>query len=81
LFQAIRGHWGVEANNYIRDVSFQEDKVRTKQGNQAQVLASLRSVAIELFRQAGFANFKAALETFTDCPDQFESFLLQYDFL
>lgn len=81
LFQAIRGHWGVEANNYIRDVSFQEDKVRTKQGNQAQVLASLRSVAIELFREAGFVNFKAALETFTDCPDQFESFLSQYDFL
>jgi predicted transposase YbfD/YdcC len=81
LFAAIRHHWGVEANNYIRDVSFQEDHVKTKSGNQAQVLASLRSVAIELFRVAGFSNFKAALETFTDCPDLFESFLYQYDFL
>ena len=81
LFQAIRGHWGVEADNYIRDVSFQEDKVRTKHGNQAQVLASLRTLAIQLFRNAGFANFKAALETFADCPDQFETFLIQYGFL
>jgi predicted transposase YbfD/YdcC len=81
LFQAIRGHWGVEANNYLRDVSFQEDKVRTKHGNQAQLLASLRTVAIELFREAGFVNFKAALETFADCPDLFEAFLVQYGFL
>jgi predicted transposase YbfD/YdcC len=81
LFQAIRGHWGVEAENYIRDVSFQEDKVRTKYGNQAQVLASFRTLAIQLFREAGFVNFKAALETFADCPDQFETFLIQYGFL
>lgn len=81
LFQAIRGHWGVEADNYIRDVSFQEDNLRTKYGNLAQVLASLRTVAIQLFREAGFVNFKAALETFADCPDQFEAFLGQYDFL
>ena len=81
LFQAIRGHWGVEANNYLRDVSFQEDKVKTKHGNQAQVLASLRTLAIQLFREAGFVNFKAALETFADCPDLFETFLSQYGFL
>jgi predicted transposase YbfD/YdcC len=81
LFQAIRGHWGVEADNYIRDVSFQEDRVKTKHGNQAQVLASLRTLAIQLFREAGLVNFKAALETFADCPDQFETFLIQYGFL
>jgi len=81
LFQAIRGHWGVEAVNYIRDVSFQEDKVRTKHGNQAQVLASLRTLAIQLFHEADFNNFQAALETFADCPDRFEAFLVQYGFL
>lgn len=81
LFQAIRGHWSVEADNYLRDVSFQEDKVKTKHGNQAQVLASLRTLAIQLFRNAGFVNFKAALETFADCPDEFEAFLIQYGFL
>lgn len=81
LFQAIRGHWGVEAGNYIRDVSFQEDKVKTKHANQAQVLALLRTLAIHLFREAGIKNFRAALDTFADCPDQFETFLIQYGFL
>lgn len=81
LFQAIRGHWGVEADNYIRDVTFEEDAVKTKQSNQAQVLASLRTLAMQLFREAGFLNFKAALETFADCPDLFEDFLAQYHFL
>lgn len=30
LAQAIRGHWQVETNNHIRDVSFREDKMRSK---------------------------------------------------
>ena len=29
-FQAIRGHWGVEVNNHIRDVTLKEDKLITK---------------------------------------------------
>jgi len=36
---------------------------------------------MQLFREAGFVNFKAALETFADNPDQFEAFLVQYGFL
>lgn len=28
LAQAVRGHWQVETNNHIRDVSLQEDKMR-----------------------------------------------------
>lgn len=30
LSQAIRGHWRVETNNHIRDVSLKEDKLRSK---------------------------------------------------
>ena len=81
LFTAIREHWGVEADNYIRDVSFQEDQVKTKHGNQGQVLATLRTLAMLLFREAEIKNFRAALETFSDCPEQFETFLKQYRFL
>lgn len=29
-FQAIRNHWSVEVNNHYRDVSFKEDKLKTK---------------------------------------------------
>ena len=35
LFEAIRGHWRVESDNWVRDVTFQEDSVRTNSGNQA----------------------------------------------
>jgi len=81
LFTAIRRHWGVESDNYIRDVTFNEDGVRTKSGNQGQVLASLRTLATRLFREAKTQNFQATLEKFSDCPDQFRSFLKQYRFL
>ncbi len=81
LFIAIRKHWGIESDNYIRDVSFKEDAVRTKSGNQGQVLVSLRTLAISLFREAKIDNFQAALEKFCDCPEQFEVFLKQYRFL
>lgn len=30
LSKAIRGHWRVETNNHIRDVSLKEDKFRSK---------------------------------------------------
>lgn len=30
LSLAVRGHWNVETNNYIRDVVFSEDKLKTK---------------------------------------------------
>ena len=33
LAQAVRGHWAVESNNWIRDVSFREDGIKTKAGN------------------------------------------------
>ncbi len=30
LAEAIRKHWSVETNNHLRDVSFKEDKMRSK---------------------------------------------------
>lgn len=81
LFIAVRKHWGVESDNYIRDVSFKEDAVRTKNGHQGQTLASLRTLGMCLFREAKINNFQAALEKFSDCPEHFETFLKQYGFL
>jgi predicted transposase YbfD/YdcC len=81
LAQAIRRHWGVESDNWIRDVTFGEDQVRTKSGNQAHIMARLRTLAIDLFRKAGIQNFQAAIETFVDCPDEFEAMLQRVGFL
>ena len=81
LAQAVRGHWGVESNNWIRDVTFGEDGVKTKAGNQAQVMGLLRGLAIELIRKTMPKNFQAAIETFVDSPAALESMLLQVKFL
>ncbi len=75
LAHAIRRHWGVESVNWIRDVTFQEDHVHTKDANLAQVLATIRTFAIRLFQRAKLSNFQAALERFADCPDDFSAFL------
>jgi predicted transposase YbfD/YdcC len=77
LFTAIRRHWGVESENWIRDVTFNEDQVKTRCADQAHVMACLRTFVVQLFRKANLGNFQAAIETFCDCPDKFEAFLRQ----
>jgi predicted transposase YbfD/YdcC len=77
LFTAIRRHWGVESENWIRDVTFNEDHVKTRCADQAHVMACLRTFVVQLFRKANLRNFQAAIETFCDCPDKFEAFLGQ----
>jgi predicted transposase YbfD/YdcC len=75
LTRAIREHWHVESDNWIRDVTFNEDHINIKSANQAQILGSLRSLAMRLLRRFNVANFQAALEDFADCPSQFEALL------
>jgi predicted transposase YbfD/YdcC len=81
LTQAIRYHWGVESNNWIRDVTFNEDHIKTKAGNQSQVMALLRGLAIELIRKASPKNFQAAIDNFGDSVSALESMLKQVKFL
>ena len=81
LFDAIRGHWRVESDNWVRDVTFQEDSVRTKSGNQAQVMAGLRTLAMQLFRQANIPNMMAALDDFCDSNKLLGEFLERVGFL
>ena len=81
LTQAIRRHWGVESNNWIRDVTFNEDRIKTKAGNQSQIMALLRGLAIELIRKTSPKNFQAAIENFTDSSSTLESMLKQVKLL
>ena len=81
LARAIRYHWGVESNNWIRDVTFNEDRTKTKLGNQAQIMALLRGLAIELIRKTSPKNFQAAIEKFADSVSTLESMLKQVKFL
>ncbi len=81
LTGAIRQHWHVESDNWIRDVTLNEDKVKTKSSNQAQVMGCLRSLAMRLLRRFKVTNFQAALEDFADCPSRFEALLRRVNFL
>lgn len=75
LFEAIRGHWSVEADNYVRDVTFGEDKIKTPKGNVSRVLANIRTWAIQLIRETGAKNLKEQIEEFNDCPNKLTEFL------
>ena len=81
LTQAIRCHWGVESNNWIRDVTFNEDHTKTKAGNHSQIMALLRGLAIELIRKTSPKNFQAAIENFVDSVSTLESMLKEVKFL
>jgi predicted transposase YbfD/YdcC len=81
LARTVRRHWGVESVNWIRDVTFQEDKVKTKDHQLAQCMATIRSFALRLLQRAHFPNFQAAIERFVDCSDDFFSFLQQAQLL
>jgi predicted transposase YbfD/YdcC len=81
LTRAIREHWHVESDNWIRDVTLNEDQVKTNSPNQAQIMGSLRSLAMRLLRRFKVTNFQEALEDFADCPSRFEAFLKQVNFL
>lgn len=50
LAQLVRGHWAIENQlHYRRDWSFDEDRCRIRNPNGAQVMASLRNLAISWF--------------------------------
>ena len=49
-----RGHWSIENRlHWVRDVTFDEDRSRVRRGAGAQVMASLRNLALSLLRMAG----------------------------
>jgi predicted transposase YbfD/YdcC len=49
LLELIRGHWVIENNlHYCRDRTFDEDRCQVRNPNGAQVMASLRNLAISL---------------------------------
>ena len=81
LTGAIRQHWHVESDNWIRDVTLEEDHIKTTSANQAQNMGCLRSLAMRLLRRFNVKHFQEALEDFADCPSRFEALLRRVKFL
>ncbi|MEV8038549.1 ISAs1 family transposase [Streptomyces sp. NPDC086182] len=58
----IRGHWGIEnLLHHVRDRTFREDDSKVRTGTLPRAMASLRNLAISVFRQDGRTNIAAAL--------------------
>ena len=81
LCAAIRGHWGCEADHWMRDVTLHEDQILVKQPTQAHVLGSLRTLVMGLFRRAGVSNLRAMLDNLADSPALFTQLLCQVGFM
>jgi predicted transposase YbfD/YdcC len=63
LHDHIRGHWGIEnKNHYPRDVVWREDAQQIYTGSSPQVLATLRNLALGLFRLKGITKVKETTE-------------------
>ena len=61
LLKYNRGHWCIENRvHWVRDVTFDEDRSQVRKRNGAQMMASLRNLAISLLRLAGARNIAAA---------------------
>jgi predicted transposase YbfD/YdcC len=56
----IRGHWHIEVLHHIRDVTYGEDASQVRTGNGPQAMATLRNLAIAIFRLAGHPAIAAA---------------------
>ncbi len=62
LPEMSRGHWTIENRLHgVRGVTFDEDRSRVRTGAGAQVMASLRNLAISLLRLAGARYIAPAL--------------------
>jgi predicted transposase YbfD/YdcC len=80
LAGAVRGHWSVEADNYVRDVTFGEDQIKTQKGNSTRIWAAMRTVGINIVRKIRPTNIQAKIESWVDCPKIFFSDLKNVGF-
>ncbi len=56
-----RGHWTIEnRRHWTRDVTFAEDGSQVRTGNAPRLMASLRNLAISLYRMAKTTNIAKA---------------------
>ncbi len=62
LLALSRGQWTIANRlHWVRDVTFDEDRSRLRKGAGAQVMASIRNLAISLLRLAGAPYIALAL--------------------
>jgi hypothetical protein len=75
IFQNIRGHWGVEVNNHIRDVTFKEDKLITKFKYVARPITLCRTLVMRWLQKENVGNYAQKMDLFADDFEQTLLFL------
>lgn len=64
IMNLARGHWSIENRlHWVRDVTYDEDRSQVRKGKGAQIMASLRNLAISLLRLAGARYIAPAVRT------------------
>jgi len=61
LATLVRGHWGIEALHWIRDVTFDEDRSQLRNGSAPQILAGLRNLAVGVLHASGRTKITSSL--------------------
>ena len=57
--KGIRDHWRIENSlHYVKDVTFNEDRLKIRSGSAPQNMALLRSFVLNIFRQNGYSMIK-----------------------
>jgi len=71
LLEISRRHWSIENSlHHVRDVTFLEDRCRTRSRNKAQTLAAFRNLSITLIRQAEYECIPEGLEHYAEHRDK-----------
>lgn len=77
LFDAIRGHWGVEVMHHKRDVILSEDNLRTGKAEVSRLVGSLRTLVMSLLEGMNSKNMAAQMDLFSDKFTTLIQFLTQ----
>jgi hypothetical protein len=81
LFKGVKGHWSVETNNNIRDVSLKEDKLKSIKKEVALSNSIIRTLITNMLGIIKPENIVAKFEDFAEDFKELEAFIKQVKFL
>ena len=81
LFKAIKEHWAVETNNYIRDVTLKEDKLKSILKAVSLTTSIIRTLITNMLKIIEPKNMVAQFEDFAEDFKELEAFFLKAQFL
>jgi Transposase DDE domain len=81
LFKAIKEHWAVETNNYIRDVVLKEDSLKSIKKAVSLTISIVRTLITNMLKILEPKNMVALFEDFAEDFKELEAFFLKAKFL